>query len=49
MRDGTKDLVLVIDMVDLLGFDDFLLLHNLDAGVAIGAALFSQSDLSEGT
>lgn len=47
MGDAAEDAVLVVDVVDLLRLDDFFLLHDLDAGVTVGAALLDQSDLAE--
>jgi hypothetical protein len=37
---GTEDPVLVGDMVDLLGFDELILLHDLDAGISASILLF---------
>jgi hypothetical protein len=49
MVDDAEDAVLIVDVVDLLRFDDLLLFHDLDAGESIGIALLDQSDFPEGT
>lgn len=49
MRDGAEDAVLVGDVIDLLRFDELLLLHDLHAGVLPRGLLLYQPDASERT
>lgn len=47
--DGPEDLILVADVVDLLGLDEFDFFHNLGTGVLAVLLALNELDAPEGT
>lgn len=47
VRNGAENFALVNDMVGLLGFDDFLFLHYLNASVLVFFLVLDELNLAE--
>jgi len=49
MADRAENSVLILDMVDLLGGNELLFVHDLHTGIFVCAFLFDEFDFSKGS